>query len=103
MHDNVDVFIRGSKSADPSAATSMARYETRCKIVDSRSRPLENGQADGVQTRITGILSSFGLVEDLLKEGCHDVDVAFFDTSHEGATAFRAAMVHTVLFEVCLV
>ena len=78
MHEKVDVFICGSGSAGLIAATWLARYGIRCKIVESRSRPLEIGQADGVQTRTTEIFESFGLVEDLLREAYHNVEVAFW-------------------------
>ena len=79
MHERVDVFICGGGSAGLSAATWLARYGIRCKIVDSRSGPLENGHADGVQTRTTEIFESFGIVDQLLREGYHNVEVAFWN------------------------
>ena len=84
MHEKVDVFICGSGSAGLSAATWLSRYGVRCKIVESRPGPLEVGQADGVQTRSTEILESFGIVEDLLKQGYHNVEVTFWNPAKGG-------------------
>lgn len=89
MHNRVDVFICGSGSAGLSAATWLSRYGIRCKIVDSRSGPLEIGRADGIQTRTTEILESFGLVDDVLKEGYHSVEVAFWTPETPGGGVER--------------
>ena len=78
MTNKVDVFICGSGSAGLSAATWLARYGVRCKIVDSRSGPLEWGTADGIQTRTTEIFESFGIEDELLREGFHNLEVAFW-------------------------
>lgn len=85
-HEKVDVFICGSGSAGLSAATWLARYGVRCKIVDSRSGPLEWGTADGIQTRTTEIFESFGIEDELLREGFHNLEVAFYNpVGKEGA------------------
>ena len=89
MPDRVDVFICGSGAAGLSAATWLARYGVRCKIVDSRSGPLEIGQADGIQLRTTEIFESFGLVEDILKEGFHNLEVAFWTPGTQGGGVER--------------
>ena len=89
MHNKFDVFICGSGSAGLSAATWLARCGIRCKIVDSRSSPLEIGRADGVQTRTTEIFESFGLVEELLREGYHNVEVAFWTQGGKGGGVER--------------
>ena len=85
----VDVFICGSGSAGLSAATYLARCGIACKIVDSRPGPLDIGQADGVQCRSVEIFESFGIVEELLREGCHNVEVAFWNPSGEGEGIVR--------------
>lgn len=79
MAEQVDVFICGSGSAGLCAATWLARYGVRCKIVDSRSGPLEIGQADGVQCRTVEVFESFGIVEELLREACHVLEVTFWN------------------------
>lgn len=37
------------------------------------------GQADGAQVRTVEIFESFGIVDELLREGCHNVEVAFWN------------------------
>lgn len=89
MHNKVDVFICGSGSAGLSAATWLARCGVRCKIVDSRSGPLEFGQADGAQVRTVEIFEGFGMVEELLRVGYHNVEVAFWNPDGEGGGIVR--------------
>lgn len=93
MHNKFDVFICGSGSAGLSAATWLARCGVHCKIVDSRSGPLEIGQADGVQIRSVEIFESFGMVEELLRVGYHNVEVAFWnpDGKEGGIVRTRSA------------
>ena len=89
MQEKVDVCICGSGSAGLSAATWLARYGIRCKIIDSRSGPLEIGQADGIQPRSTEIFESFGLAEDLLKESHQQYEVAFWAPRDKGGGVER--------------
>ncbi|KIM94699.1 hypothetical protein OIDMADRAFT_135710 [Oidiodendron maius Zn] len=84
MPQQVDVFICGSGSAGLCAATWLARCGIRCKIVDSRSGPLERGQADGVQTRSVEIFESFGISEELLREGYHVHEFTFWNSDGKG-------------------
>lgn len=84
IHERVDVFICGSGSAGLSAATWLARYGVRCKIVDSRPGPLEVGQADGLQCRSTEIFESFGIAEDLLKQSYHNIEETFWTPAKGG-------------------
>ena len=93
MHGRVEVFICGSGSAGLSAATWLARYGVRCKIVDSRPGPLEVGQADGIQNRTTEIFESFGIVEDLLKEGFHNLEITFWNLVGKGGGVERTRSV----------
>ena len=85
-HEKVDVFICGSGSAGLSAATWLARYGVRCKIVDCRSGPLEWGTADGIQTRTTEIFESFGIEDELLRKVYHSLEAVFYNPfGKEGA------------------
>ena len=84
IREKVDVFICGSGSAGLSAATWLARYGVRCKIVDSRPGPLEVGQADGLQCRTTEIFESFGISEDLLKQSYHNIEETFWSPAKGG-------------------
>ncbi|MCJ1386449.1 hypothetical protein MMC17_009575 [Xylographa soralifera] len=89
MPTRVDVFICGSGSAGLSAATWLARCGVRCKIVDARSGPLEIGQADGAQVRSVEIFESFGIVDELLRVGSHNVEVAFWNPGGRGGGVVR--------------
>ena len=89
MHKKVDVFICGSGSAGLSAATWLARSGIDCKIVDCRSGPLQFGQADGSQVRSVEIFESFGLIDGLLREGYHNVEVAFWNLDGKGGGVVR--------------
>ncbi|MCJ1434802.1 hypothetical protein MMC27_004172 [Xylographa pallens] len=89
MPTRVDVFICGSGSAGLSAATWLARCGVRCKIVDSRSGPLEIGQADGAQVRSVEIFEAFGIVDELLRVGYHNVEVAFWNPGEKGDGVVR--------------
>ncbi|KAI9691652.1 MAG: hypothetical protein M1822_007723 [Bathelium mastoideum] len=93
MAQKVDVFICGSGSAGLAAATWLARCGVRCKIVDSRPGPLEIGQADGVQVRSMEIFESFGMVDELLRESYHNVEVTFWnaDETRGGIVRTRSA------------
>ena len=78
MPEKVDVLICGSGSAGLCAATWLARYGLKCKILERRDGPMKMGQADGVQCRTVEIFDSFGIGEELLRESYHVVEVVFW-------------------------
>ncbi|KAJ9642480.1 hypothetical protein H2199_004861 [Coniosporium tulheliwenetii] len=78
MSQKVDVLICGSGSAGLCAATWLARYGIRCKVLEKRQGPMKIGQADGVQCRTVEVFESFGLSEEILREGYHVVEVVFW-------------------------
>ncbi|KKY21333.1 hypothetical protein UCRPC4_g03769 [Phaeomoniella chlamydospora] len=84
MAEHVDVLICGSGSAGLCAAVWFSRYGIQYKMLEKRSGPLENGQADGVQCRTVEIFESFGLSEDLLKEAYHVLEIAFWASNGHG-------------------
>lgn len=83
--EKVDVLICGSGSAGLCAATWLARYGIRCKILESRDGPMKMGQADGVQCRTVEIFESFGIGEELLREAYHVLEVVFWADDGCGA------------------
>ena len=90
----VDVLIAGSGSAGLAAATwlSLPQYNispSRIAILDKRSGPLQQGQADGVQCRTVEIFEAFGLSETLLKESYHVLEVAFWRDDGDGEGLVR--------------
>ncbi|KAJ5559195.1 hypothetical protein N7461_003167 [Penicillium sp. DV-2018c] len=76
--EKVDVLICGSGSAGLCAATWLAKYGVRCKVLERREGPMKMGQADGVQCRTVEIFESFGVGEELLREGYHVSEVNFW-------------------------
>ncbi|KAF6832405.1 phenol 2-monooxygenase [Colletotrichum plurivorum] len=80
----VDVLICGSGSAGLCAAVWLARCGVDFKILERRDGPLQQGQADGVQCRTVEILESLGLGDDLLKEACHVLELAFWTPDEAG-------------------
>ncbi|KAJ5102420.1 hypothetical protein NUU61_004642 [Penicillium alfredii] len=76
--EKVDVLICGSGSAGLCAATWLARYGVRCKVLERRDGPMKMGQADGVQCRTVEIFESFGVGEELLREAYHVLEVNFW-------------------------
>ncbi|KAL4963773.1 FAD binding domain-containing protein [Aspergillus stella-maris] len=91
-----DVIICGSGTAGLAAATWLAKQGLRCKILESRSGPLDVGQADGVQVRSVEIFESFGMAEELLREAYHNIEVGFWgpDPMKNGVGIVRKRSAH---------
>lgn len=85
----VDVLICGSGSAGLCAAVWLARCGVDFKILERRGGPLQQGQADGVQCRTVEILESLGLGDDLLKEACHVLELAFWTPDESNGGGIR--------------
>jgi phenol 2-monooxygenase len=83
--EKIDVLICGSGSAGLCAATWLARYGVRCKVLERRNGPMKMGQADGVQCRTVEIFESFGVGEELLREAYHVLEVNFWADNGAGA------------------
>ncbi|KAL9113458.1 MAG: hypothetical protein Q9227_002499 [Pyrenula ochraceoflavens] len=84
MPQRTNVLICGSGSAGLCAATWLARYGIRCKILEKSSGPMTVGQADGVQCRTVEVFESFGIVEELLREAYHVLEVTFWAADGKG-------------------
>ncbi|CAG8060316.1 unnamed protein product [Penicillium salamii] len=82
--EKVDVLICGSGSAGLCAATWLAKYGVRCKVLERRDGPMQMGQADGVQCRTVEIFESFGVGEELLREAYHVLEVNFWAEDSTG-------------------
>ncbi|EFQ32906.1 FAD binding domain-containing protein [Colletotrichum graminicola M1.001] len=84
MSEECDVLICGSGSAGLCAAVWLARAGINFKILERREGMLKQGQADGVQVRTVEILEHLGLSEDVLKEACHVLELAFWSPDGNG-------------------
>lgn len=89
MSEKVDVLICGSGSAGLCAATWLARYGIRCKVLERRDGPMTMGQADGVQCRTVEIFESFGISEELLREAYHVLEVVFWAEADDGSGSIK--------------
>ncbi|KAF1996781.1 hypothetical protein P154DRAFT_556118 [Amniculicola lignicola CBS 123094] len=78
MPRKTDVLICGSGSAGIFAAVWLSIYNIPFIVLERRPGPMEIGQADGVQCRTVEIYESFGVAEELLREGFHVLEVAFW-------------------------
>jgi phenol 2-monooxygenase len=82
--NKTEVVIAGSGSAGLCAALWLSIYKVPYRILDSRSGPLEVGQADGVQCRTVEIFESFGLADELCREAYWVNEVVFWSDKSEG-------------------
>lgn len=78
MHNSasyVDLLIVGAGPAGLMAACWAAQYDMSTRIIDRKEGRTKTGHADGLQSRTLEILESFGIVDPILKQGVHDVDM----------------------------
>lgn len=104
MTQHFDVLIVGSGSAGAAAAAWLARYNiSNVKILEKRSGPLKQGQADGVQCRTVEVFDSWNMAEELVREAYHVVELAFWSwdtgmsTSNNGDDGIEGGIVRTSL------
>jgi phenol 2-monooxygenase len=65
---NVDLLIVGAGPAGLITAAWASQYKIRTRIIDENPSRVENGRADGLQSRTMEILHSFGLAEHITKQ-----------------------------------
>lgn len=64
--------------------------------LDAKPGTLKAGQADGLQPRTLEVLKSLGVVDEILSEGCHMCEVAFWNPKENGEGIERTAYVADV-------
>jgi phenol 2-monooxygenase len=85
----VDLLIVGAGPAGLTAACWAAQYQMSTRIIDQKGSRTETGHADGIQSRTLEILESFGIVDPILNQGIHDVDMAHWvSTRDDSARSF---------------
>lgn len=63
---------------------------------DAKSSSVKAGQADGLQPRTLEVLKSLGLADEILNDGCHMNEVAFWNPKQDGEGIERTAFVPDV-------
>ncbi|KAJ5981489.1 hypothetical protein N7522_013910 [Penicillium canescens] len=80
---HIDLLIVGAGPAGLTAACWAAQYKMSTRIIDQKGDRTKTGHADGIQSRTLEILESFGIVDPILKQGIHDVDMSHWTTNNE--------------------
>ncbi|KAH8431506.1 putative phenol monooxygenase [Aspergillus melleus] len=79
-----EVVIVGAGPAGLILNVLLARYglsDASLLCVDAKPGTLISGQADGLQPRTLEVLKSLGLADEILNDGCHMAEVAFWNPS----------------------
>ncbi|RAK96857.1 putative efflux pump antibiotic resistance protein [Aspergillus ibericus CBS 121593] len=81
-----EVVIVGAGPAGLMLNLLLARYgltDASLLCVDAKPETLKSGQADGLQPRTLEVLKSLGLADEILGDGCHMEEVAFWNPSSD--------------------
>ena len=70
-----DLLIVGAGPAGLMAAAWASQYNISARIIDKKNARVSRGHADGLQCRTMEILDSFGLADQIRKEGFHDIEI----------------------------
>ncbi|KAL1692724.1 FAD binding domain-containing protein [Schizophyllum commune] len=81
---HTDVLIIGAGPTGLMAATALKRAGVDVRIVDKKPHGVTAGQADGLQPRTLEILQTYGLADDLLRQGAQIRVSAFYNPSATG-------------------
>lgn len=103
---DVDLLIIGAGPAGLMAACWAAQYNISARIIDQKDGRTRVGHADGLQNRTLEILDSFGLADDILKQGvliseeCYWVSVSNEASVYASLTSTRPSIKNRAIFGV---
>ncbi|GJN93616.1 hypothetical protein Rhopal_006673-T1 [Rhodotorula paludigena] len=92
----VDVAIIGAGPAGCMAADVLSRFTDRglsVRVFDKRSAKLDNGQADGLNSRTLEIFESLGFIESVEKEGSRMSEINFWNPCPDTGRLVRTAKI----------
>ncbi|KAL1759801.1 FAD binding domain-containing protein [Schizophyllum commune] len=92
----IDVLIIGAGPSGLMAATALKRAGIDVRIVDKRPHGILAGQADGIQPRTSEILQTYGLADELFRQGCQLRVTSFYNPSTEHSGIELSGRVPTV-------
>ncbi|CAF3596620.1 unnamed protein product [Fusarium graminearum] len=82
-----EVVVIGAGPSGLFLTLLLARYgltDSSLLCLDSKSGTLKAGQADGLQPRTLEVFQSLGIASELIGEGCHMEEVAFWNPASNG-------------------
>ncbi|OAQ60222.1 FAD binding domain-containing protein [Pochonia chlamydosporia 170] len=83
--DNREVVVIGAGPSGLFLTLLLARYgvaNSSLLCLDSKPGTLKAGQADGLQPRTLEVLQSLGIADEIISDGCHMEEVAFWNPVH---------------------
>ncbi|TWU76299.1 hypothetical protein ED733_005576 [Metarhizium rileyi] len=86
--ENREVVVIGAGPSGLFLTLLLARYGitgSSLLCLDSKAETLKAGQADGLQPRTLEILQSLGIAGEIISEGCHMEEVAFWNPAQSAS------------------
>ncbi|KAF2659394.1 putative phenol monooxygenase [Lophiostoma macrostomum CBS 122681] len=83
--ENREVVVIGAGPSGLFLTFLLAKYgitSNSLLCLDSKAGTLKAGQADGLQPRTLEVFQSLGIASEIISEGCHMEEIAFWNSAH---------------------